>query len=213
MMNVMEEVDTALLDVRKAYRLVYLYQRRVLDLCDEIKKALSENLVFYFWAPSLYRSPPVRDDQSLCVRDAWVFLPLYDFCVFYLPEGVHNQDHNAGDWMLTVRISADSGYPDSGPREPDPLHFKDVASCESTVRLYVYYCSEPFKGNWYFEVFEGNQWPRDDGVGTFNRGIRTFGFKVSLSKMSNAEGVWECVERFSKEVRAALPLKLDHKTA
>jgi hypothetical protein len=208
-MTVVNRLDAAFLDVRKAYRLTYLYQRRALDLCEEIKKALSANLDFYYWTPSsgVFQK---RFDRSPCMQDAWAFLPLYDFCVLYKPHGVHYEELKAGDWMLVVRISADSGNPDPHERDLDPRNFrKDAASSASTARLYVYYCSQALTANWYDNVFSDNQWPRDDGEGSFDAGIRTFGHKFPLSKMSNAEDVSECVKQFSERVRTALPLKLD----
>ncbi len=91
--------------------------------------------------------------------------------------------------MLIVRISADSGKPDSRERDLDPRTFKDAPSCKSTVRLYLYYCSQASTANWYSKVFGVSQWPRDDGEGTFDGGISTFGLKFPLSRMSNAEDV------------------------
>jgi len=206
-MTVVDGLDAALLDVRKAYRLIYLYQRRVLDLCEEIKKALSGNLDFYYWIPSSGVSLK-RFDHSPCMQDAWAFLPLYDFCALYLPHGGHYEELKAGDWMLIVRISADSGKPDSPERDVDPRTFKDVPNCESTVRLYLYYCSQASTANWYSKVFSDNQWPRDDGKGTFDGGISTFGLKFPLARLSNAEDVSVSVKQFLEKMQAALPLNL-----
>ena len=108
---------------------------------------------------------------------------------------------------MIVRISADSGKPDSPERDLDPRTFKDVPSCETTVRWYVYYCSQALTANSHARVFGENQWPRDDGEGAFDGGIRTFGLKFPLSSMSNAEEVSENVKEFSEKVRAFLPLK------
>jgi len=206
------KLSDVLLDVRKAYRLIFLYQRRVLDLCDEIKEAFPKNLLPYFWTASHIGVSPARG-PLFRVPNAWAFLPLYDFCAFYLPEGVHNEELKPGDWMLTVRVSADSGCPDPFPGEPDPTQFTDLASCESSVRLYVYYSSQKLKANWYYGVFDNNKWPRDDGLGNLDRGIRTFGMKFPLSRMSTAEGVLECVQEFSTDMCAALSLAPDRSTS
>jgi hypothetical protein len=71
----------------------------------------------------------------------------------------------------------------------------------------VYYCSQALTANSHARVFGENQWPRDDGEGAFDGGIRTFGLKFPLSSMSNAEEVSENVKEFSEKVRAFLPLK------
>jgi len=54
-MTAKEDIEGALLDVRKAYRLLYLYQQRVLDLCKEVVAALNTQLTttlgFKWWQP------------------------------------------------------------------------------------------------------------------------------------------------------------------
>lgn len=198
------EVETALLDVRKGYRLLSLYQRRVLDLCDEIVCAFETTLNFYTWTPSQHQITPRRGTQPTA-RWSWDFLPLYDFCVMFLPEGVNNNTHNPGDWMLVIRISADSGYRRDGASEPDPRVFNDPAECESTVKLYIYRCSEALEANWYYKIFEENVFPPDNGERGFDHGVRTCGMKFQLSEMENADAVGQCVERFKTMLRQTFP--------
>src|SRR6266511_792365 len=203
-----EQLDAALLDVRKAYRLIYLYQRRMLDLCSEIAGAFEIDLNVYQWSSSHYEAPPRRGTNPLS-RSAWDFLPLYDFCVLYLPEGVHYQEHKPDDWMLAVRVAADSGYAQVGSAEPDPRDFKGVASCEGTVKLYIYYCSQAFEANWYHGVYNINDFPRDYGEGAFENGVRTFGMKFSLSEMGDAKAVESCVDRFRQALREVFPARTE----
>jgi len=44
-----DEMEAALLDVRKAYRLIHLHQQRCLRLCREIAGAFDSDLNFYLW--------------------------------------------------------------------------------------------------------------------------------------------------------------------
>lgn len=60
MASYIDEMEAALCDVRKAYRLIHLYQRRVLDLCREITGGFESELNFYHWAPSQFEMPPRR---------------------------------------------------------------------------------------------------------------------------------------------------------
>ena len=198
------EIDGALLDVRKAYRLLSLYQRRVLDLCGEITGVFETTLNFYQWSPSHYDSTPRRGTLPLN-RWAWDFLPLYDFCVLYLPEGVHWNTHNPGDWLLAIRISADSGYQAAGAIEPDPRDFRDPTSCESSVSLYVYYCSQAFVGNWFYNVYSNNRFPQNDGEGSLERGLRTFGMKFPLSEMGDTGAVQTYVNGFRAQLQGVFP--------
>jgi len=73
------------------------------------------------------------------------------------------------------------------------------------MRLYIYYCSQAFKGNWFWSVYQNNDFPPDDGEGTFDNGIRTLGMKFSLVDVSNAEGVRTCVEEFKSKLKDFFP--------
>jgi hypothetical protein len=199
-----DEIDAVLCDVRKAYRLIHLYQRRVLDLCREITGSFETELNFYHWTASHTEMPPRRGNDPV-PRWAWDFSPLYDFCVLYLPEGVHYQSHKPDDWMLAVRVAADSGFVLSGETEPDPRDFQKVETCESTVRLYIYYCSQAFDANWFFDIYNENDFPRDDGEGSLTNGVRTAGMKFALAEMHNAGAVRTCVERFRQRLQEVFP--------
>lgn len=198
------EIDNALCDVRKAYRLLSLYQRRVLDLCNEIVGAFETTLNFYQWTPSQYEITPRRGTQPTA-RWSWDFLPLYDFCVLYLPEGENNNTHNPGDWMLVIHITADSGFQTDGASEPDPRDFDSPEQCESTVRLYIYRCSEALEANWYYRIYNENDFPQDNGAGGFDHGVLTCGMRFQLSEMENADAVGQCVERFKTLLRQTFP--------
>jgi hypothetical protein len=198
------EIEAALLDVRKGYRLIYLFQRRVLDVCTEIIGGFESDLNFYQWSPSHYEITPRRGTDPIN-RWAWDFLPLYDFCTFYLPEGVHWEEHKPGDWMLAIRVTADSGFAIVGEAEPDPRDFDEPVRCESCLRIYVYYCSKTFKANWYWGVFGENDFPPDGGERALSDGLRCFGMKFPLVDFRDRQGARTCVEEFKKRCRAVFP--------
>jgi hypothetical protein len=206
MASQIDEIDAALCDIRKAYRLIHLYQRRVLDLCREITEAFESELNFYHWAASQFEMP-ARRASNPGSRWAWEFSPLYDFCVLYLPEGVHHQTHKPDDWLLAVRAAADSGFVLRGKTEPDPRGYQKVETCESTVRLYIYYCSQAFDANWFSDIYNANDFPRDDEEGSFANGIRTVGMKFALAEMHHAEAVRSCVERFRQRLQEVFPAR------
>ncbi|WP_299577479.1 hypothetical protein [uncultured Sunxiuqinia sp.] len=69
-----QELDAAFVDVRKAYRLLYHYQKRVLDLMQFI----SDSLPFSFEAGhSRFSSPTPKDKRVDLGRWAWDWLNLY----------------------------------------------------------------------------------------------------------------------------------------
>lgn len=144
--------------------------------------------------------------KSPAGQDLWSFLPLYDFCVLYLPSGADRDQHRPGDWMLAVRVSADSGYKRSGKSEPDARDFADVGGCETVVYLYVYYCTKNFQANWQDGIYDANVWPADDGEGSFGDGrVRTFTKKIPLHYLLDSESVRREADVFRAILQRAFP--------
>jgi hypothetical protein len=206
MASQIDEIDAVLCDVRKAYRLIHLYQRRVLDVCREIIEAFESELSFYYWASSQFEMPPRRRTDPVG-KWAWDFLPLYDFAVVYRPEDVDYKSPKVNDWMLEVRITADSGYVTAGEIESDPRDFQDVAGCESCVRLYVYYSSKVLKGGWLDDLLRSSIFPADDREAELANGVRTLGMKFALAEMSNAGAVRNCVDKFRQRLQEVFPAR------
>jgi hypothetical protein len=199
-----EGMEAALFDVRKAYRLLYLYQRRALDLCDEViavlNAGLKTSLEFRWWGSNCGTTP--MRGTNIVGRSSFDFLTLYDFAVLYLPEGEHPDTHDPGDWMFVARIAADSGYIQG---EPDLTRFSPPKECGTLIRLYAYFCGQSHTGNWFTGVFMENEWPPDAGTKEFEHGIRVFGMTVPLSEMSSREAVRQHVTRFMDELRKVFP--------
>jgi len=208
-MTAKEDIEGALLDVRKAYRLLYLYQRRVLDLCEEIVAGLNSRLtrtLGYTWWQSACGRPTGLGLKATNIirRSSWDFLTLCDFAVFYLPEGQGFDVQNQGDWMLVLRITADSGHLEE---EPDVTKFQAPDECSTLVRLYAYFSSQRHRGSWIDTVFYENDWPPDAGTDNFDNGFRVFGMTLPLSELSSREDVEQHVPRFAEELKRAFPEK------
>ncbi len=205
------QIGPALLDVRKAYRLIYLYQEMALGLCQTIVKHLESDrssMNFYYWTPSYNDSPPRGSTDPINRKSFWDFIPLYDFCVFYLPAIVSDErieTHKPGDWMLVIRILADSTYDTAA--DEDPRAFTDPpASCESLLRLYIYFCDKAFNGNWYGKVYNTHDYPSENGeVGSPTSEIRVLGMEYPLVQLGDPEGVRDCVEDYVKRLKEVFP--------
>lgn len=198
------DIGEALLAVRRSYRLLQLYQRRVLDLCRELVDAMGSDLQFYYWTPSYFWPPPQRGTDPATGRWSWDFLPLYDFCVFYQPLGQDVHHHQRGDWMLVIRVSSDSGYKSEGRVEPDSVQFEDPAVSNSVLRLYLYYCEAEVDGNWFYDVFNANAWPSDQDVESSEKdGVKTLGHKIALEGLAGAEQIQREVEGFKEKCQTA----------
>lgn len=212
-MTAKEDIEGALLDVRKAYRLLYLYQRRVLDLCDEIVDVLNTQLKtttlgFTWWQPCCGDAHVGRATTNIFGRSSWDFLTLCDFTVFYLPEGQDENVQNPGDWMFALRMTADDGHPNL-EEEPDADVTKFAApdNTLTLVRLYAYFASRRHKGHWRDTVVNKNGWPTGAGTEDLDDGFRAFGVRHPLSDLSSREAVEQHVPQFAEGLKGAFPEK------
>ena len=120
------DLPAALTDVRRAYRLVHAYQRRMLDLLQKVDEILAEGgLEFVRWDPLSY-ARPCRSGTPVFRRGqwAWDLLPGYRFhCQWEAgPTDI------TGSRKVSVQPVADTGFEKSG-REPEPGEFRGVDDC------------------------------------------------------------------------------------
>jgi uncharacterized protein YjiS (DUF1127 family) len=120
----------ALVDVRRAYRLLHAYHRRLCDLLQATDELLSERgLQFAEWCPlnvaMLHKKKPFFRPEHW----AWDLTPAYQVgCIW---QGVKN----GGAYQVRIEAVADTVYSTSRDGEPDPGRFKPAES--STSELWV----------------------------------------------------------------------------
>ena len=95
-----EELSRALLDVRKAYRLLYLFQQRIMDLMAQFSGALGQS--FWYWLPA-GDEEAILGSKNPVERSSWKMLPLFDASLLFLPPGVDpNSGPQKGQWLLEL---------------------------------------------------------------------------------------------------------------
>lgn len=119
----LDDFERAMLNVRRAHRLIYDYQRRMLDLIEFIRNKLDFPPIYggvggtkHFSNP-LYRSNN-NDYFQVSKEDwAWDFLPSYEF-EYYLGEKETKPRVNASSssecYALSILQITDTGYFDGG---------------------------------------------------------------------------------------------------
>ena len=95
-------VHEALIDVRKAYRLLADYQRKVLDLVGFIGDSFGRN---YSGGYSKYGAPTPRNGQGRLDRWSWDWLTMYFYEFHFGTEKVANDDI-----VFSVFVVSDTGY-------------------------------------------------------------------------------------------------------
>lgn len=203
------DLPAALEDVRRAYRLVYAYQRRIQDLLTVIDRHLTKaGLPFVQWAPLFFRAP-VRSRKKFFERKwAWDLLPAYAFwCAWETPK-----DSKALSRRVALSVVADTGFPEGPASEPDPDRFPGAAESRSQLQLSLF-SSDAARIDW------DHAWPLFAGLGDevlYGAQDRFVEFKgarcchryreIELSDLADEQAVSDkLLERLSEWIKAPLP--------
>jgi hypothetical protein len=126
-------VGGALVEVRRAYRLLHAYHQRVYDLFQVTDTYLSgQGLAFESWGPLNVARLPRSKTPFFKTTWAWDMTPAYQIeCQW---EGTSHK-HRC---KVHVHAIADTGYDASCEGEPDPSQFKEVEETVSQLRVGMY---------------------------------------------------------------------------
>jgi hypothetical protein len=195
-----DELSRALVDVRRAYRLLYLFQRRILDLLEQLAGELGQS--FWYWLPS-GDEEAIRGGASPFERSAWKMLPLFDASFLFLPRGVDpNNAPRNGQWLLVLQLCPDDGQPEGGKGEPNPAEFADPVGCRSMIYLYAFIVQEDIQGEWWRNVYKSSEWPEADGVAETNsQGVCAIGLSREVASLSDSAAASGLADRFRELVR------------
>ncbi len=121
------QFEQVLVDVRKAYRLLYLYQRRVMDLV----KFIGDTFGFsYDGGYSKYSNTTPRNGSGNFDKWSWDWLNMYHYDFLFTKRTI-----GSNQITLSVRILSDTGFYDSGAGT-DELTIKGFAPVdEATTQL------------------------------------------------------------------------------
>lgn len=125
------ELADALTDVRRAYRLLHAYHRRVNDLFYAVHEFLEkQGAEFASWGPLNVWSLPQKTKPFFKPETwAWDLTPAYQVeCVWHrFRDGIHHKLH--------IHAIADTGYDAAGEGEPDPAKFERAEKSRSEIRV------------------------------------------------------------------------------
>ncbi|MDC0670342.1 SIR2 family NAD-dependent protein deacylase [Nannocystis radixulma] len=128
--------------VRRSYRLVYQYQRRVFDRLAELTDALAAmGLAFERWDPALY-SRPAKSTTEFFRRPywAWDLLPAYHLRLVFSASVA--EDRSAR--RIVVSVVADDGFRARSSRdEPDPRFFAPAEQSRTELRVDMMRVTDP----------------------------------------------------------------------
>ncbi|MDR7221298.1 hypothetical protein [Aminobacter aminovorans] len=202
-----QTLASALVDVRKAYRLLWSYQRRVYDILQLITDEFGD-MSFYYWQ-TMHAGRPCNSGTNPLNRWTWDMLPMMQTSYLFLPNTVDRNETRPGQWMLEVYLSSDDGFSrTAGSGEPDPMHFEDAANSASSITMYAWLCCEPSNLNWFTGVWSGvpkAQRPEDSQVcASQNPPFKIFAKRFDLADFPDKTSVTMAVMQFRTQASEAL---------
>lgn len=188
--NEMHEVEGLMLDVRKSYRFLYEYQRRVMDLISFIAGYWG---FVYDKGEPLFCKPPSHKKINPSINWAWDFLLFYNYCFVYAPQ-------DFGIWKgvrLMINIVSDTGFYDVDTTDRlDVLHFGRSEEAKTQLHLVLKTSGidwEDYKNSHYSSQHQEHYVKIGEGQSSI-----TIGYKFDLSKLRDEANVHQCLKRFEK---------------
>lgn len=161
------ELKAALIDVRKAYRLLYQYHRRVIDTARLVHELLAPSSA---WAGNQCSVVPMMSNRNLLTSTNWIWdaTPLVGISFLWKGsvapprKGRPGNGSRAGDYLVDVNFDADTEFSSRLDRgEPDPTTFGPPDTAQSTVRITVAMANQDCSTS-VFDAWESNEYPTND---------------------------------------------------
>lgn len=177
-------LQDALLDVRKAYRLLDEYQQRMFELLGYIRERLGAKAYYYEY---VYPLPQGLDGLEKRDNSGRRYLPFYDLSAIWLKNNGQKDpwdNHLPGDLMFGAWIRSDTGFDKySGQFSSEP-----VEQTRSELVLSVVVCDTPAAEprNWYGTVWHSIGYPKDGEVNAADLpGYRCFAKAIPLEQLAD----------------------------
>lgn len=195
-MGIDPELEKALCDVRKAYRLVAAYQRRILDMAKKIQDMLE-------YKPCTFDHPYISLRKQSIPSSRWSIdmLPLYnDLYMLYLPQKGDFNHAKIDEWMLELVFVNDTGFKIVNNEEPDPLNLESPENCCSRLWLRAFGIKEAMENaHWWAEVHQKIQWP-DDGQSCETEKLWAAGKSYNLATIPDEQALERVIAEFKQFV-------------
>ncbi|KQU93897.1 hypothetical protein [Devosia sp. Root105] len=203
----MSDLGSTLVDVRRAYRLVWAYQRRVMDVVQFISSNF-QNHEFYAWTPLKFNGSP-QLTTNILRRWAWDGLSLYKASIFFRPVGADPDKLVKDQWYLEVHIDSDTVEFPEGKAEPDASKFPDVTTTRSKIVLIAWLNTGAARANWYHQMWNTSEWPEGDReiVEQSHMPVSCIQLTYDLADFSGKPPIELAVAEFKGMIRAELGIE------
>lgn len=194
-----EEFNEILIDVRKSFRFLYLFQRRVMDLV----KFIGNHYEFVYQEGHSHYSNTHKPKSGGLEKWAWDFLPMYHFNFQF-----NSREINGKEFCLSVLVQCDTGFYDKDLKQQndklDIHRFNSVEESQTVLHLILreskngldlekYKKQRRMKGS-------PNMFPESSTE--LDENDIWLGYKFSILEMINEETTLECLKKFESHCRS-----------
>lgn len=198
-------LQDALLDVRKAYRLLADYQQRMFELLGYIREQLGATAYHHEY---VYPLPQGLDGLEKRDNSGWRYLPFYGLSAIWLKNKGQDapwDNHRPGDCMFGAWVRSDTGF----DKHSGQLSSEPVEQTRSVLVLSVVVCDLPAPRpfNWYGKVWRGIDYPADGGVNATDLpGYRCFSKAIALDQLTQKPAIDAALDEWRTLASRALDL-------
>lgn len=209
-----DELAHALADVRRAYRLLWAFQKRVTQYAAFIRERLGFER---------YNVDYAFDKPGRSIEGCWTW-DLLPFTLIGLegvkrvaaveryPNGAWQNFPKRGDQLLYIHVVSDTALYDAyynGDREPDPTHFAPAQDTRSELHLAVVEnrVDRREAANWHDVILDQIEtWPKHGQV-LEDAGARVglYGEVIDLAEVPDQKTLAARVDGFAEAVKRHLP--------
>ncbi|AIG01934.1 Uncharacterised protein [Pseudomonas fluorescens] len=186
-------MEQALLDVRRAYRLLAEYQQRMFELLGYIRERLGATPYHHSYANPLPQGLAGLEKRE---NSGLRYLPFYDLSAIWLKhqgqEAAWN-NHLAGDLMFGAWVRSDTGF-DKYSGTFDELSAEQT---QSALVLSVVICDTPATPpcNWYSSIWCQMAYPEHGEVNHEDvKGYRCYSQAIPLEQLSDKSAVDNAID-------------------
>ncbi|TCO06968.1 hypothetical protein [Natronoflexus pectinivorans] len=196
-----EKIESTFLDVRKAYRLLFHYQKRVLNLVDFISKEFGFDYKGGY--PIHMDSSPNKGRGELC-NSPWNWLNMYAY-----EFRMKSQKFGRRTVDLSIYLQSDSGAPFKTNHDMDELDKYDSLD-KSKTRLHFLLTDKALKEEDYNLIIDDGDIPHDKDCSKFleHNGGKLFIKAFNLSEFINEEKSINILLEIAKEFKSKTDIEL-----
>ncbi|MEO9969781.1 MAG: hypothetical protein ABJG15_08150 [Hyphomonadaceae bacterium] len=132
-----QELETTLCAVRKSYRLLYDYHRRVQSTIDQITSNLGLN--FYRWESAVSKPKSGSDPHK---RWTWDAFPQLEYSSLFARNLDLISAPGDGDFLFEIRVQSDNSIFEQGYKTEPAPHQTAADKAETQLVICIWVCNE-----------------------------------------------------------------------